>query len=155
MHIGDGGSGTGQLHPTGNAHTTTIFLPRLPTFRHLPRTTSRAGIRRVIAAAAAVTAAAVASVRFVLLTSGTRRRHGAGERREHTRTRNVFARVYGSLYDEPVFPLVYARARVCMCVLLQCQRRRLLCSTGTHAHTQMSDTRVQSHTQYIHTHARK
>lgn len=68
MHIG---GGTGQLHSTGNAHTTTIFLSRLPTFRHLPRTTSQAGLRRVIATAAAVTAAAVASVRFVLLTSDT------------------------------------------------------------------------------------
>lgn len=121
--------------------TTTIFPSRLPTFRHLPRTTGQASHRRVIAVATAVVAYAAAIRRFYVTTA---RLHWAGtragkRRREHTRARNVFARVYGSLYGEPVFPPV------------QCSG---VSTSSTHSHI-ISVYNNNNYAQQVYTHERR
>lgn len=89
-----------QVNYTRPAIHTTIFPSRLPTFRHLPRTTGRAGNRRVIATAAAAGAtAAVASVRFVFAAAAAVHIYGrvwrisaaaaAGQRGAGARTRGT------------------------------------------------------------------
>lgn len=92
------------------------------------------------------------SVGFVLLPRGgggvkTSGRDGAvrwaeeAAARTHARAWNVFARVYGSLYGEPVFPPVqrygvstscthsHIHIIVCVCTII------ILCSAGRHTHT--------------------
>lgn len=113
---------TGGIHTRTHTHTT-IFPSRLPTFRHLPRTTAtQSGHRRVIAAA--VQQQPARSCQSVLcyykILRWRRRRWRRGSRmgvfvveHAHTRTRargTSSARVYGSLYDEPVFPIAVPRS---------------------------------------------
>lgn len=80
---------TGQLHPAGNAHTyaqdktTTIFPSRLPTFRHLPRTT-RPGQASQRRGPIAVVAARELAARFYSIPM-MRRRH----KTVHTHTRRA------------------------------------------------------------------
>lgn len=101
-----------------HTHThTTIFPSRLPTFRHLPRTTAAAttqsGHRRVIAARRQQQQQQPPSQRTtaVAVSPLPGRREEDRERGTVGRTvrnarvvGNVFDRVYGSLYREPVFP---------------------------------------------------